>query len=304
MPPTDQTSSKQIEMKFAYIGYKVQEKYSQGVNNDEDSELLFFLKDKGLQIDFVVWNDNAINWKNYDVILIKSPWDYHENISLFYTWLEKIKSIGQRMLNPIDIIKWNSNKHYLDDIFKAGLPIIPSIYLDKGTQILSYNSLFKQLNTDKIVVKPCISASAKNTIILDEESIVQQSDAINLLLSEEEYIVQPFVKEISDGEWSFIFFNEQYSHCALKVPKQGDFRVQHHHGGSILYPEPKLKHIQQAEKYIQKFARGTLYARVDAVVINDTLFLMEIELIEPYLFLNSVKERQELYYQALVRLTS
>jgi glutathione synthase/RimK-type ligase-like ATP-grasp enzyme len=291
-------------MKIAYVSYKVQEKYTQGVSNDEDSELLFFLQQKGLQINFAVWNDDTINWGNYNVILIKSPWDYHEKISLFYSWLENIQSLGLRMLNPIDIIKWNSNKRYLDDIFKAGLPVIPSIYLGKETQILTDNSLFRQLSTDKIVVKPCISASAKNTIILDEASIVQQSDAINLLLWEEEYIVQPFVKEISDGEWSFIFFNGQYSHCALKVPKQGDFRVQHHYGGSILYPEPKSKHIRQAEKYVQKFACGTLYARVDAVVIDDTLFLMEIELIEPYLFLNSERERQEQYYQALISLIS
>jgi glutathione synthase/RimK-type ligase-like ATP-grasp enzyme len=289
-------------MKIAYIGYKVQEKHAQGVSNDEDSELLFFLQQKGLQIDAVIWNDDTINWKNYDIILIKSPWDYHEKILSFYSWLENIKSLGIRMLNPIDIIKWNSNKRYLDDIFKAGLPVIPSIYLDKGTQIPTDNSLFSQLNTDKIVVKPCISAGANNTIIVDEVTIVQQSDAINLLLSEDEYIVQPFVKEISEGEWSFIFFNRQYSHCALKVPKQGDFRVQHHHGGSILYPDPKPQHIQQAEKYVQKFAKGTLYARVDAVVIDDTLFLMEIELIEPYLFLNSERERQEQYYQAFISL--
>ncbi len=289
-------------MKIAYIGYKVQEKYSQGVSNDEDSELLFFLQQKGLQIDAVVWNDETINWENYDIILIKSPWDYHEKISLFYAWLENIKSLGLKMLNPIEIIKWNSNKRYLDDIFKAGLPVIPSLYLNKGTKILADDTLFKQLNAEKIVVKPCISAGANNTFVLDETTIVHQSDAINLLLSQDEYMVQPFIKEVSDGEWSFIFFNGQYSHCTLKVPKQGDFRVQHHHGGSIFYPDPKSKYIQQAEKYIQEFAKGTLYARVDGILIDDTLFLMEIELIEPYLFLNSEIEKQEKYYQALINL--
>lgn len=289
-------------MKIAYVGYKIQEKYTQGVSNNEDDELLLFLQQKGLQIDFVVWNDNSINWENYTIILIKSPWDYHEEISLFYAWLKKMESLELRMLNPIKIIKWNSNKRYLDDIFKAGLPVISSIYLGKGTQIPTDNSLFTQFGTDKIVVKPCVSAGAKNTIILDEKSLVQQSETINLLLAEEEYIVQPYVKEIANGEWSFIFFNGKYSHSALKVPKEGDFRVQHYHGGSILYPEPDYKYIQQAQKYVQEFAVGTLYARVDGIVKEDTLFLMEIELIEPYLFLNSEKERQERYYQALINL--
>lgn len=289
-------------MKIAYIGYKVQEKYSLGVNNDEDSELLFFLQEKGLEIEPVVWNDETINWKTYAIILIKSPWDYHENISFFYTWLEKIDALGIRMLNPIEIIKWNSNKRYLADIFTAGLPVIQSIYLDKGTQIPTDNSLFCQLNTNKIVIKPCISAGANNTFIVEEATIAKQSTAINLLLSTDEYIVQPFIKEVSEGEWSFIFFNGQYSHCTLKVPKVGDFRVQHHHGGSILYPEPKSKYIQEAEKYVQEFAKGTLYARVDGILIDDMLFLMEIELIEPYLLLNSDTEKQERYYQALTSL--
>ena len=83
-----------------------------------------------------------------------------------------------------------------------------------------------------------------------------------------------------------MFFDGQYSHSALKIPKKGDFRVQHYHGGSILYPKPKSEHIQQAEKYVQGFAKGTLYARVDGILIDDVFFLMEIEMIEPYLFLN------------------
>jgi glutathione synthase/RimK-type ligase-like ATP-grasp enzyme len=291
-------------MKIAYIGYKVQERYLQDITNDEDGDLLLFLQQKGLQIDFVIWNDDSIKWEYYDVIVLKSPWDYHENISLFYAWLEKIKSLGIKMLNPIEIIEWNSNKRYLNDVAKVGLPVITSIYLDKGAKIPTDSSLFEQLDTDKIVVKPCVSAGAKNTMIFDKESILQQSDAINLLLSEEEYIVQPFVKEVAEGEWSFIFLNEKYSHCSLKVPKQGDFRVQHYYGGTILYPDPKSQHIQQAEKYIQRFAKGTLYARVDGILVDDTLFLMELELIEPYLFLNSEKERQEKYYQALIALTA
>ena len=98
-------------MKIAFIGYNIEEKYTQGVSNDEDSELLFFLQQKGLEIDFAVWNDDTVNWEHYNIMLIKSPWDYHEKISLFYSWLEKIKSLGIRMHNPRHIIKWNSNKH-------------------------------------------------------------------------------------------------------------------------------------------------------------------------------------------------
>lgn len=291
-------------MKIAFVGYEIQEKYKQGVSDDEDGELLFFLQQKGLQVNTVVWNDKSISWETFDIVLVKSPWDYHEDIALFYSWLEKIKVLNIKMLNPVDVIKWNSNKRYLADISEAGLPVIPSVYLTKESKIPTGSSLFEQLNTHKIVVKPCVSAGAKNTIVLDRENIGEQSETINALLSQEEYIAQPFVEEIANGEWSFIFFDGEYSHCALKVPKQGDFRVQHYHGGSILYPDPEPGYIRQAEKYVSAFAPGTLYARVDGIVKSGTLFLMEIELIEPYLFLNAEKERQERYYQALKKMIS
>ncbi len=287
-------------MKIAYVRYKINEKYIKGVENDEDSELLLFLKQRGLSMKSVVWNDDTINWKDFQIIILKSPWDYHENISLFYNWLDKIKSLGIKLLNPIEIIKWNSNKRYLKDISKSGLSIVKTIYLEKGSQLKTDNSLFKQLNSNKIVIKPCISASAKNTFVIEINDFTEKSKIINSLLLKEEYLVQPFVEEIiNDGEWSFIFFNSKFSHSALKIPKQGDFRVQHSHGGSIKYPKPKSEIINQVKEYVRKFAQDTLYVRVDGIIRGELFYLMEIEMIEPYLFLDGKQERMEMYYNAL-----
>ena len=155
---------------------------------------------------------------------------------------------------------------------------------------------------ENLVIKPCVSAGAKNTIMVNRKNISAKSKGIENLLTEEDYLLQPFVKEISGGEWSYLFFNGQCSHCILKTPKQGDFRVQHHLGGSISYLEPKTKHIEQATAYVKSFAERTLYTRVDGVLINDNFQLMELELIEPYLFLNSDKTLLENYYKALLDL--
>jgi glutathione synthase/RimK-type ligase-like ATP-grasp enzyme len=284
--------------KLAFVGYKAQEKYLQGVTNDEDADVLTFLKAKGLQIDFVIWNDESIDWNSYDVVIIKSPWDYHEKIDAFYTWLEELKKLSVKVLNPVDIIKWNSNKHYLDDILKKGLNVIPSAYLLKGEAFS--DRFFDVFAADELVVKPCVSAGAKNTITVNKNNMAEKKAMIDALLLEEDYLVQPFMKEIKEGEWSFLFFNGKYSHSVLKTPKEDDFRVQHYHGGRISHVQATASQIMQAEAFLNILPEPTLYARVDGVMVGDSFYLMELELIEPYLFLNGDATLLTHYYEALL----
>lgn len=289
-------------MKITIVGYKMEKKFSQGVANDEDTELINFLSNKGLDVVPSIWNDENIDWSNFDVAIVKSPWDYHNHLNEFLDWLERIDKLGVRVLNPVEIIKWNSDKHYLKDIAAKGLPVIPAEYLDKDSSFS--NHFFDLFKTEKLVVKPCVSAGAQNTITVSRNNFDERSAEIEQLLKEQDYMVQPFVEEIQNGEWSFLFFNGKYSHCSLKTPKQGDFRVQHYHGGTISYPIPDPLHIEQAGAYLKSLPQSTLYARVDGVLIDHSFRLMELELIEPYLFLNGNNTLLENYYQALMTLVS
>lgn len=289
-------------MKITIVGYKKEARLSQGVANDEDTELINFLKGKGLDVVPTIWNDENVNWSSFDVAIIKSPWDYHNHLEEFLNWLERIEDLGVKVLNPSEIIKWNSDKHYLKNIAEKGLPVIPVEYLDKDSSF--DNHFFDLFKTDKLVVKPCVSAGAQNTITVSKDNFNERSREIEQLLKEQDYMVQPFVEEIKNGEWSFLFFNGKYSHCSLKTPKQGDFRVQHYHGGSISYPTPEPLHIEQAGTYLKSLPESTLYARVDGVLINNSFYLMELELIEPYLFLNGDNVLLDNYYQALIAMIS
>lgn len=289
-------------MKITIVGYKKEAKFSQGVANDEDTDLINFLKEKGLDVVPSIWNDDNVDWSSFDVAIIKSPWDYHNHLNEFLNWLDHLATLGVKVLNPVEIIKWNSDKHYLKDIANKQLPVIASEYLEKGSSF--ENRFFDLLNADKLVVKPCVSAGAQNTVTISRDNVDERSKEINELLKEQDYMVQPFVEEIKNGEWSFLFFNGKYSHCSLKTPKEGDFRVQHYHGGSISYPTPDPLHIEQAGAYLKSLPQPTLYARVDGVLIDNTFQLMELELIEPYLFLNGDKVLLENYYQALIALIS
>jgi glutathione synthase/RimK-type ligase-like ATP-grasp enzyme len=284
-------------MKIAYVSYQIQEKYT-SATVDEDKTLLDFLTNKGLSIERVIWNDPAADWKSYDVAIIKSPWDYHEHITEFKQWLDHLESLNVKLLNPYEHVRWNMDKHYLGEIAASGLAVIPSFFLEKGDR-LDLNALTAHFNTEKLIIKPCISAGAKNTFILTAQNLADYEAQINGLLLEEAFLAQPFMPEIHYGEWSFLFFNGVYSHSLLKIPKDGDFRVQSYHGGSVNAQEGVDKHIQSAAAYVEQYAQGCLYARVDGLIVNGELNLMELELIEPYLFLDTHEEASENYYKAL-----
>lgn len=285
-------------MKIALATYDKQAKFDQGLTTDEDADLAAFLTNKGLEVSSPIWNDKTVDWGKFDVVVIKSTWDYHDHLADFLIWLEEVEKLGVRIYNPMETIRWNSDKKYLKDISRKSLPVIAAEYLERGSTF--DNRFFDLFNMDQLVVKPCVSAGARGTVTVNKSNFHERSADIEQWLKNEDYIVQPFVNEILDGEWSFLFFNGKYSHCVLKTPKKGDFRVQHYHGGTINYPTPQAQHIKQAENYLKPLQPPTLYARVDGVLVNNSFVLMELELIEPYLFLNGDIRLLENYYQALL----
>lgn len=285
-------------MKIAFVTYEDQGKYTSHVEN-EDLKLLNFLRERGLDVIMEIWSDPEVRWQEYDVAILKSPWDYFDRIAEFYNWLSMIESTGIRLLNPINTVRWNSDKHYLKDISDAGLPVTPTRFIEKGQQadLLAFFDIFK---TDRLIIKPSISGGSKNTIKFTREQVSELSPQINQLLKEEGFMVQPFLTQIQEeGEWSLLFFNGKFSHCLLKKAKTGDFRVQHYLGGTIHPQEPRETLLLSAQRYIDQFASGCLYARVDGVVVNSKFHLMELELIEPFLFLFTEPGSYENYYKAL-----
>jgi len=300
MPIYDYFCCKLNAMRIAFVGYEIQQKHVVDTQEDEDSLLFALLSQKGLDIHRVIWDDPKVRWEDFGLVLIKSPWDYHEKIQSFMQWLDSIAAKGIPLLNPYSIIKWNSDKHYLLEMIAAGFDVIPSAIIESGASS-GLAPFFSKFNAQQLIVKPCISAGARNTFTVTPNNLPELQAKIDALVQEEAYLVQPFIKEIETaGEWSFIFFNGAFSHCVVKRPRSGDFRVQLTHGGSVHIATPQPHHVRSATAFAERFAKGCLYARVDAVIIDDVLTLMELELIEPYLFLGTVPGGYENYYTALV----
>lgn len=286
------------QLKIAYVCYKDVGTFDSPVE-DEESVLFNFLRDKGLQLTKVIWNDDRVDWKSFDLALLKSPWDYFEVIDTFYSWLTHLDEIKLPLLNPTDLVKWNADKHYLAEIADAGLPVIPTAYINKGTR-LELETFFERFKPDQIIIKPCVSGGSFHTFKVTKENLEEIQNKVQLLLKTMDFMVQPFIPEVQiEGEWSLLFFNGKFSHCLLKKAKSGDFRVQHFLGGTIHPQQPSETMLKSAKQYVDQFAKSSLYARVDGVMIDETFTLMELELIEPYMFLFTDVEGYENYYKAL-----
>jgi hypothetical protein len=107
------------------------------------------------------------------------------------------------------------------------------------------------------------------------------------------WLIQQFMPEIAEGEWSFIFFRGEFSHALLKRPANGNIYVQKKLGGINTVSLPPAHYQSQAETILQNaaaFLRKSTsdfsYARVDAIPRHEKLFLMELELMEPGLSLD------------------
>jgi glutathione synthase/RimK-type ligase-like ATP-grasp enzyme len=289
-------------MKIALVTYQDKGAYHAIDVSNEDEQLIDFLRSKDLDIKKEIWNNPDVEWEAYDLAIVKSPWDYFDLIHDFYTWLNDMDQREVKLLNPSSVLKWNADKHYLKDIQEAGLLVTPTVYLSKRNKV-DVSIYFSEFNVGKLIVKPAVSGGAKNTFKVTPNNASDISDKLNVLLQEEDFIVQPFLEEVAiEGELSFLFFGGVFSHAVLKKAANGDFRVQSTFGGTVHPITPTSKMISAATAYVDQFAKNCLYARVDAVIVKEQFMLMELELIEPYLFLDTSQNSLDRYYQSLMPL--
>ncbi|TGE15272.1 ATP-grasp domain-containing protein [Hymenobacter elongatus] len=288
-------------MNIALVTCESLAQYAAPTVEDEDTLLTRYLRAQGHTVAPRVWTNSAVDWASYDKVVVKSPWDYFDRVGDFYAWLDRMDATGIRLLNPAATIRWNADKKYLRAMEQAGVRIVPTHWLPQGSPVV-IEELFDILGRDQLVVKPAISGGAKNTFALTRAQTAERLPELAQLVQHEDFLVQPFQPEIqTEGEWSLIYLGGEFSHCVLKTPKSGDFRVQHYLGGGIEAREAPTHLRQAADAIIKQFAQGCLYARVDGVDANGEFLLMELELIEPFLYLASSPGAFARYEAALQR---
>jgi glutathione synthase/RimK-type ligase-like ATP-grasp enzyme len=269
---------------------------------DDDLLTAAILRARGITVEPVLWDSEDADWASFDLVVIRSPWDYYTRYEEFLAWLDRIEEAKAKLWNPLHIVRWNSDKEYLIDLEQHGIPIIQTILVPKGTQ-RSLEGVVKDRGWARAIVKPTVSAGAYETWVTDPQVASQDQSAFDKILKRSSVMIQPFMHEIvTAGEWSILFFDKQYSHSVLKVPKTGDFRVQPQYGGTPTTPPLPPALLEQAQRIVDLVDSSLLYARVDGLDVGGKFQLMELELIEPALFLKSTPGAEVRFADAIEKL--
>jgi glutathione synthase/RimK-type ligase-like ATP-grasp enzyme len=243
----------------------------------------------------------AVPWDLIDphadgLVCLRSTWDYHLRWAEFRAWITALAGRNGRLWNPAETVQWNADKLYLGDLEAAGIALPRTRWFEPGERP-DHRATLRAWAVDRAVLKPRISATAFGTHLVTRDHRLAADQWAPLEASG--CLLQEYIPAIATvGEISLVFLDGAYSHAIRKRPASGDFRVQTDFGGSLesLVPGRELRRFGEA--VLAAAARPWLYARVDLVETERGPVLMELELIEPDLFLGP--DSAELLSAALV----
>ena len=246
------------------------------------------MADLGWRAEPVVWNDPGIDWDVFDAVYICTPWDYPQQVERFLDVLTTIDRSAAVLINPLPLVHWNLEKNYLRDIEARGGAVVPSLWCERfdAAEIPGW---FAAHDAERIVVKPAVGANAADTYVLTEPVPPGLIRVLSETFARRRFFVQPFMPNvIAEGEYSLIWFGGECSHAILKTPKAGDFRSQEEHGAAIRAVTPAPAIVDAARAIFDRVEPKPAYGRADLVRDEgDRFLLMELELIEPSLYLRT-----------------
>ena len=245
-------------------------------------------------MDPVAWTGTD-ELSGYDLVLPLVVWGYHLQYADWLRFLDRVEAEQLPVVNPPELLRWNSDKAYLKELGDKGIPTVKTIEVDSldGRDLAN---AAEQLGTQDLVVKPPVSASATGT------HRIRVGDAIPASERGLRMMIQPFLPSIAtEGEYAVILFDGLYSHTVVKRPKSGDFRVQPHLGGSTEPCEVPDGAVELAGAALAAAPVQATYARVDIVRGRDSeLLIMELELIEPALFLDVAPHGEKAFANSVI----
>ena len=252
------------------------------------------LRKRGATIHAVPWTDPD-DLSEYDLVLPLIAWGYHLQYGQWLRLLNRFDAEELPVINPPSLLWWNSDKTYLTQLAGKGVPTVETIEVESLIES-DLRAAAERFGTPQLVVKPPVSASAAGT------HRICVGDEIPAVELGKRMMIQPFVSSIAtEGEYAVILFDGVYSHTVVKRPKSGDFRVQPHLGGSTEPSEPPAGAIELAQAALAAAPAEATYARVDIVRGREgELLIMELELIEPALFLDVAPHGEDAFADAVI----
>ena len=280
--------------------------------HDEDLAPLFqACLEAGLSPRIVAWDDTTVSWGRFDAALLRSPWDYTERLPEFLAWCEHTSHTTQ-LLNPLPVIRWNTDKHYLADLAAAGVPVVPTHFVETDAEPLqALQAFLTDHSTAEFVVKPAISAGSRDTQRYARDQEFAASNHVARLLEQNRSVMlQPYLRSVdSEGETALIYFNGYFSHA---IRKEALLRADEstpatpYASGPITASQADPDQHQLSERSLEAVERllqldqPLAYARVDLIRDDDgSPRLLELELTEPSLFFGQAFGSAERFAAAL-----
>ncbi|WP_417744166.1 ATP-grasp domain-containing protein [Rosistilla oblonga] len=260
------------------------------------------LRQQGWDIGDLAW-DGDVDWDAFDVVVIRSTWDYQYALDRFLAVLKQIDESKATLCNSLATVRWNADKCYLFDLQRRGIEAVPTQHVMSPTPDDIQNALVR-FDASQIVVKPTVGAGSVDTFRITPATPLEDLASHCETLAGRSCFIQPFMDGITaEGEFSLIYIDGQLSHTILKTVRDGDFRVQSQHGGGVTFiPEPEAALVAAADRVIAALDEVPLYARVDLVRTQQESFaLMELELIEPRLYFEFAEHSPQLFANAIAR---
>lgn len=248
---------------------------------ESDALVAAAIEAQGVKVEAAPWNGPQAVFAEAGLVVVRSTWDYADHHNAFAQWLESLKAYSPVPINAPSLMGWNMTKSYLLELAQMGAPLPPTLAVKPEEGAIA--AAMQELNLEEAVVKPQIGAGASGLSIVrtdDPDGVAKAAGKLGM-----DGLVQPLIPEIRDsGEASMIFVDGKFSHAVVKRPNSGDIRVQEEHGGRTEWVEPPAWAVEEGERILDLLPEPAFYARVDAVILDETLKLMEVELIEPELF--------------------
>ncbi|MBT8047286.1 MAG: hypothetical protein HKO99_02180 [Xanthomonadales bacterium] len=253
----------------------------------DDEHAIQPLAELGWRVSTVSWRQVEIPWREFDAVIVRSTWDYWNDVAAFLEALENIDR-ETRLANPLDTVRWNLEKTYLADLENSGVGIVPTIW-PAEVQPDSFAAWSEQLACEDLVIKPVVGANGDKAFRVSAADALERREAISRCFDNRRALVQRFMPHILDeGEYSLFYFNGAFSHAILKVPAPSEFRSQEERGADVQPVAPEKRLLQCGQRALKAIAETPLYARIDFVRNdNGDFVIMELELIEPSMYLRT-----------------
>ncbi|MEM9618639.1 MAG: hypothetical protein AAF936_11820 [Pseudomonadota bacterium] len=251
---------------------------------------------RGATVAAAPWNGPQGAFEAADAVVIRSAWDYQYAPGDFESWLVRRDQRGL-VLNPPSLMRWNMSKQYLLALAAEGAPLPPTRRV--APTAASIAAVMDEMGLAHAVVKPEFGATSSGLSIVNrKDEAGLEKAARNLAMPG---VMQPILSGIKTrGETSFIFIDGDFTHAVTKMPKAGEIRSQKEFGGSSERADPPGWAVEAARRVLSMAPAPSLYARVDAIVLDDGMQLMELELIEPELFFTYAPEAADRFAAALM----